>query len=250
MAIAYKEYNSSAPRSSLNQMERRNRIVTQKRHRKPKTCRRLFSDDPVDHNQTLSELQTLREKLMNESSKEWNFDFQPGLPLPGRYQWTVLRDVFNVASKRTYGLQMNHSLGLDVRRDTFHAAGKHIAVHQHVDDETRTEREDAQAVAQNETASERLLESQSKVSSQNVSVTSSPLDCSSSGSTTLLLNNVANNTADSSSREHTTIKLKLSSGLKRLHSTSQKPLTDYFAVSKSSRRHSVDAVKTSKSTAA
>lgn len=48
-------------------------------------CRQLFG--PVNHEQVKADLLRERRKLCDENTQTWNFDFENGIPLVGRYVW-------------------------------------------------------------------------------------------------------------------------------------------------------------------
>lgn len=51
-------------------------------------CRQLFG--PVNHEQMTEDLLREKKKLYEENTQRWNFDFENGIPLPGRYLWERL----------------------------------------------------------------------------------------------------------------------------------------------------------------
>lgn len=53
--------------------------------RRESVCRTLFG--PVDHEQLRRDLQQRLRDIMEEDSRRWNFNFQAGAPLDGRFQW-------------------------------------------------------------------------------------------------------------------------------------------------------------------
>ncbi|XP_035484469.1 cyclin-dependent kinase inhibitor 1Ca [Scophthalmus maximus] len=53
--------------------------------RKESACRSLFG--PVDHEQLRRDLALRLSEVAEQDSRRWNFDFQAGAPLPGRFQW-------------------------------------------------------------------------------------------------------------------------------------------------------------------
>ncbi|GIY25435.1 uncharacterized protein CEXT_654081 [Caerostris extrusa] len=61
-------------------------------------CRRLFAEDPSTDPSSL--LRSMEEQLRNRDKERWNFDFQTGTPLPGRYQWVAVGKA-SPAAKRT-----------------------------------------------------------------------------------------------------------------------------------------------------
>ena len=48
-------------------------------------CRQLFG--PNDHEQVRADLLRDKRKLLEEATRTWNFDFENGIPLVGRYVW-------------------------------------------------------------------------------------------------------------------------------------------------------------------
>ena len=48
-------------------------------------CRQLFG--PVNHEQLKADLQSEKRKLLADNNEKWNFDFENGIPLVGRYRW-------------------------------------------------------------------------------------------------------------------------------------------------------------------
>lgn len=48
-------------------------------------CRQLFG--PVNHEQLRADLLRERRKMCDENTQTWNFDFENGVPLVGRYVW-------------------------------------------------------------------------------------------------------------------------------------------------------------------
>lgn len=48
-------------------------------------CRQLFG--PVNHEQLRADLLRERKKMCDENTETWNFDFENGVPLVGRYVW-------------------------------------------------------------------------------------------------------------------------------------------------------------------
>lgn len=48
-------------------------------------CRQLFG--PVNHEQMRADLLREKRKLCDENTRAWNFDFENGIPLVGRYVW-------------------------------------------------------------------------------------------------------------------------------------------------------------------
>lgn len=51
-------------------------------------CRQLFG--PVNHEQLRADLLRERRKMNDENTQTWNFDFENGVPLVGRYVWERL----------------------------------------------------------------------------------------------------------------------------------------------------------------
>ncbi|NXA39559.1 CDN1A inhibitor, partial [Eudromia elegans] len=50
-----------------------------------KVCRSLFG--PVDHQQLQSDVQALLRQQLEAARRRWNFDFEAGTPLEGRFAW-------------------------------------------------------------------------------------------------------------------------------------------------------------------
>lgn len=48
-------------------------------------CRQLFG--PVNHEDIRADLLREKKKLCDENTRTWNFDFENGIPLAGRYVW-------------------------------------------------------------------------------------------------------------------------------------------------------------------
>lgn len=51
-------------------------------------CRQLFG--PVNHEQLRADLLREKKKLCDENTQKWNFDFENGVPLVGKYVWERL----------------------------------------------------------------------------------------------------------------------------------------------------------------
>ncbi|XP_068711151.1 cyclin-dependent kinase inhibitor 1-like isoform X1 [Montipora foliosa] len=81
-SIVVKEEMASSQRNVLPSCPRRERpnIVPSR-----SVCRQLFG--PNDHEQLRADLLRDKRKLLEEATRTWNFDFENGIPLVGRYVW-------------------------------------------------------------------------------------------------------------------------------------------------------------------